>query len=558
MTDRDREICAAIGPLLREKGQIFVGIDVIGDWLTEINVTSPTGLQELERFDGINATAKIWEAIERAPRPLMSWQLLALDVWLRLTEKPRLAREQPIIAARARMERNAARPFRCRAAQRLEVRLLDEPRREPVPPAAPRVAPEMLLWLHGGAYCLGSPRTHAATRRSARATARGPAAMLPDYRLAPEHAFPAAVEDALAAWRGAPRRGLAARAHRAGRRQRRRRARLRAPAPASSRRARPPPAGVLAFSPWTDLTLVGREPRQPRAARRLPAGAADRRDPRPVSCRRRPARPARVAASRPLPRRAAGPDPGERRRDPARRRAGDGRAARRRRRAGHARPRGAVPARLAGRTTGRLPEADAALDRAAAFLRRSPQKRVIAGSRRNRIAATLVKGEEPAPGAAATQESKMNATRFTRRHFSPAARRDWPCRRPDCRLAPPPLFEVTHTDAEWRAMLSPAAYAVLREARHRAALHQPAARRAPQGHLRLRRLRARRSSPRDTKFDSGTGWPSFWQPLDNAVGTDDRHQPSAWCAPRCIAAAAAAISATSSTTGRSRPACATA
>jgi glutathione synthase len=65
MTDRDREICAAIGPLLREKGQILVGIDVIGGWLTEINLTSPTGLQELERFDGINATAAIWQAIER-------------------------------------------------------------------------------------------------------------------------------------------------------------------------------------------------------------------------------------------------------------------------------------------------------------------------------------------------------------------------------------------------------------------------------------------------------------------------------------------------------------
>ncbi len=64
LTDRDREICARIGPLLKEKGQIFVGIDVIGDWLTEINVTSPTGLQELERFDGVNATARIWEAIE--------------------------------------------------------------------------------------------------------------------------------------------------------------------------------------------------------------------------------------------------------------------------------------------------------------------------------------------------------------------------------------------------------------------------------------------------------------------------------------------------------------
>ena len=51
--------------VLRDKGQVFVGIDVIGDWLTEINVTSPTGLQELERFDGTNAAALIWEAIER-------------------------------------------------------------------------------------------------------------------------------------------------------------------------------------------------------------------------------------------------------------------------------------------------------------------------------------------------------------------------------------------------------------------------------------------------------------------------------------------------------------
>jgi glutathione synthase len=64
LTDRDREICARIGPLLREKGQIFVGIDVIGDWLTEINVTSPTGIQELERFDGGNIAEKIWQAIE--------------------------------------------------------------------------------------------------------------------------------------------------------------------------------------------------------------------------------------------------------------------------------------------------------------------------------------------------------------------------------------------------------------------------------------------------------------------------------------------------------------
>ncbi len=68
LTDRDREICAAIGPVLQEKGQVFVGIDVIGDWLTEINVTSPTGIQELERFDGINVAGMIWEAIEAKRR----------------------------------------------------------------------------------------------------------------------------------------------------------------------------------------------------------------------------------------------------------------------------------------------------------------------------------------------------------------------------------------------------------------------------------------------------------------------------------------------------------
>jgi len=64
LTDRDLEICARIGPLLKEKGQVFVGIDVIGEYLTEINVTSPTGIQELERFDGGNIAGKIWDAIE--------------------------------------------------------------------------------------------------------------------------------------------------------------------------------------------------------------------------------------------------------------------------------------------------------------------------------------------------------------------------------------------------------------------------------------------------------------------------------------------------------------
>ena len=64
LTKRDLEICEMIGPTLRERGLIFVGIDVIGDWLTEINVTSPTGLQEIDRFDGVNLEGQIWDAIE--------------------------------------------------------------------------------------------------------------------------------------------------------------------------------------------------------------------------------------------------------------------------------------------------------------------------------------------------------------------------------------------------------------------------------------------------------------------------------------------------------------
>jgi glutathione synthase len=64
LTAREQEICAAIGPTLRDQGLIFVGIDVIGDWLTEINVTSPTGLQEVARFDGTFLEKTIWDSIE--------------------------------------------------------------------------------------------------------------------------------------------------------------------------------------------------------------------------------------------------------------------------------------------------------------------------------------------------------------------------------------------------------------------------------------------------------------------------------------------------------------
>jgi len=65
LTTRDLEICAAMAPILRQRGLIFVGIDVIGDYLTEINVTSPTGICEIKRFGGPDIAALIWDAIEK-------------------------------------------------------------------------------------------------------------------------------------------------------------------------------------------------------------------------------------------------------------------------------------------------------------------------------------------------------------------------------------------------------------------------------------------------------------------------------------------------------------
>lgn len=64
LTKREQEICEQIGPELKARGLIFVGIDVIGDYLTEINVTSPTGIQEIARFGGADISALIWDAIE--------------------------------------------------------------------------------------------------------------------------------------------------------------------------------------------------------------------------------------------------------------------------------------------------------------------------------------------------------------------------------------------------------------------------------------------------------------------------------------------------------------
>ncbi|WP_306259286.1 glutathione synthase [Pararhizobium sp. IMCC21322] len=64
MTAREHEICERIGPALKERGFIFVGIDVIGDYMTEINVTSPTGIREVKKFGGADIAALIWDAIE--------------------------------------------------------------------------------------------------------------------------------------------------------------------------------------------------------------------------------------------------------------------------------------------------------------------------------------------------------------------------------------------------------------------------------------------------------------------------------------------------------------
>jgi len=66
LTEKEREICAALGPELKRRGLLFVGIDVIGGkWLTEINVTSPTGIVAIDKFNGTDTAGLIWEAIER-------------------------------------------------------------------------------------------------------------------------------------------------------------------------------------------------------------------------------------------------------------------------------------------------------------------------------------------------------------------------------------------------------------------------------------------------------------------------------------------------------------
>ena len=226
----------------------------------------------------------------------MSSRLVALDLYLRLREKPRLARATSVAAARARMERVTRLVPLPRGLAVGEGRLGGRP--------ALRIAPPpgggLLLWLHGGAYCLGSHRTHAPLV-AALALRAGVGAALPDYRLAPEHAFPAAFEDARAAWdalvaEGWPPRRIALGGDSAG-------GGLAFALLAGPARRGRRPGGARRLQPVDRPDALGREPPAARPARRAAAGAAAARGARPLPRRRRPRRPARLAAPRRLSRR---------------------------------------------------------------------------------------------------------------------------------------------------------------------------------------------------------------------------------------------------------------
>ena len=117
-------------------------------------------------------------------------------------------------------------------------------------------------------------------------------------------------------------------------------------------------------------------------------------------------------------------------------------------------------------------------------------------------------------------------------------------------------FEIEKTDAEWRAQLTPQQYEILRKEGTERPGSSPLLKEHRKGTFACAGCDLPLFSS-ETKYESGTGWPSFWQPLENAVGkTEDR--TLACCVPKSTAAAAAAISATSSTMGRNRPVCATA
>lgn len=179
----------------------------------------------------------------------MSARLLALDLWLRATTKRRLGRSVSVPESRARMEREAARLPMPPGAVWREAPIAGLPAlRLDAPPDA-----GVLLWFHGGAYCLGSPATHA-PMVAVLALAAGTGAVLPAYRLAPEAPFPAAVDDAMAAWQavraeGWPGERIVIGGDSAGG------GLVFALLHTLLAAGETPPAGVVAFSPWADLRL---------------------------------------------------------------------------------------------------------------------------------------------------------------------------------------------------------------------------------------------------------------------------------------------------------------
>ena len=65
LSDRDRWICTQVGPELSRRGVLFAGLDVIGDFLTEVNVTSPTGIREIAKLSGVDLAAGLFDSIEK-------------------------------------------------------------------------------------------------------------------------------------------------------------------------------------------------------------------------------------------------------------------------------------------------------------------------------------------------------------------------------------------------------------------------------------------------------------------------------------------------------------
>ncbi len=197
----------------------------------------------------------------------MSLRARILRAILRRTVRPVLARASDPARERARFDRWAARLFPPPGDVRATETALGCPALRLDPPGA---GDGMLLYFHGGAYLTGSPRSHAGLA-GALARRAGVPAVLPRYRLAPEHPAPAAFDDALAAWQALRRQGRAAGrivlgGDSAG-------GGLALALLAHLCAAGEPPAGAFAFAPWTDLTLSGASLRE-NAARDhyLPAG----------------------------------------------------------------------------------------------------------------------------------------------------------------------------------------------------------------------------------------------------------------------------------------------